>query len=83
METLCLVAHELLTCMNADYLETPFYEDLKMIGKKTWRELTVEVLQSRDQATLCRYQQEDSYKKRKEEQEDMIEMRFRGKRRNK
>ena len=75
-ETLRGVAYQLLSNLNVDSHQTPFHNDILRTKTSTWRELTPEIIQRRDQATMRRYQQLVTRKRRREEFEDMVESRL-------
>ena len=75
-ETLRGIAYQLLSNLNVDSHQTPFHNDILRNKTSTWRELTPEIIQRRDQATMRRYQQLVTRKRRQEEFEDMVESRL-------
>ena len=63
-ETLRGVAYQLLTNLNVDSHQTLFHNDILRAKTRTWRELTPEIIHGRDQATMRRYQQSGTRKRR-------------------
>ena len=50
-DTLRGVAYQLLFNLNVDSHQTPFHNNIMRNKTSTWRELTPEIIQRRDQAT--------------------------------
>ena len=70
------VAYQLLSNLNVDSHQTPFHNDILRNKISTQRELTPEIIQRRDQATMRCYQQSGTRKRRREEFKDMVESRL-------
>ena len=65
--------------MNVDSHLTPFHNNLKRQNRGIQRDLSSDVIRRRDQATIRQYRQAEKRKRRREEFEDMVEMRLKHK----
>ena len=81
-ETLRGVVYQLLFDLNVDSYQTLFHNNIMKNKTSTWRELTLEIIQRRDQAMKKCHQQLGTRKQRQEEFEDMVELRLHRKCRN-